>query len=193
MDLKKTDHSISLERANIVSMIVVIPWIVISVGLYWGVYGLPDSVQSFLDLPLWLPAILLVGGIVVHEGIHGITWKLFATAETAEVEYGVKWKQLTPYAHLKGKSECRAYRLGTVMPAVLMGILPFLIGLILAAPLVYGFGVLFTLAAIGDFMILWTLRGVPGTALVEDHPSRAGAFVYLPQEDPVQQETTEQH
>jgi hypothetical protein len=192
MDLKKTDHSISLERANVVSMIIVIPWIIISVGLYGAVYGFPDSAESLLDVPFWLLAILFLAGIVVHEGIHGLTWKLFATADSAEVEYGVMWKQMTPYAHIKGKSQCWAYRLGTVMPAVLMGILPFLIGLILARPLVYGFGVFFTLAAVGDFMILWTLRGVPRDALVEDHPSRAGAFVYLPEEDSVQHETPEQ-
>jgi hypothetical protein len=41
-------------------------------------------------------------------------------------------------------------------------------------------GLLFSIAAAGDFMILWVLRNVPSHLLVQDHPSRAGCLVYEP-------------
>jgi hypothetical protein len=40
------------------------------------------------------------------------------------------------------------------------------------------YGVIFLIAAAGDFIVLWVLRGVPGDVLVEDHPTRAGCYVY---------------
>jgi hypothetical protein len=41
-------------------------------------------------------------------------------------------------------------------------------------------GGLFILAAGGDFLILWSIRGVDKDALVEDHPTRAGCYVLQP-------------
>jgi hypothetical protein len=40
------------------------------------------------------------------------------------------------------------------------------------------FGLLFTFAAGGDALVLWLLRGVAPHRLVEDHPTRAGCFVW---------------
>jgi hypothetical protein len=36
---------------------------------------------------------------------------------------------------------------------------------------------IFTLAAGGDALILWLLRGVPAGRLVRDHPSKPGCLV----------------
>jgi len=33
------------------------------------------------------------------------------------------------------------------------------------------------MAAVGDAMVLWLLRGVPGDTLVEDHPDRVGCLL----------------
>jgi len=37
---------------------------------------------------------------------------------------------------------------------------------------------LFTIAAGGDFIVLWILRKTDSNNLVEDHPTRAGCFIY---------------
>lgn len=39
-------------------------------------------------------------------------------------------------------------------------------------------GVIFVVAAIGDIMIVWAVRKEPSDALIYDHPTEGGCFVY---------------
>jgi hypothetical protein len=41
-------------------------------------------------------------------------------------------------------------------------------------------GALFVLATGGDLLVLWVIRELPASALVEDHPTRAGCYVLDP-------------
>ena len=63
------------------------------------------------------------------------------------------------------------------VPGVVLGVAPALAGLVLGAGDVFWFGFIFTLAAGGDALILWLLRGVPGDRLVRDHPTKPGCLV----------------
>jgi ABC-type tungstate transport system substrate-binding protein len=69
------------------------------------------------------------------------------------------------------------YRWGTALPGIILGIIPFALALILQNGWLLGFGLLFTLAAGGDFLILWLLRNVESEALVQDHPELIGCRV----------------
>ncbi|HET6528317.1 MAG TPA: hypothetical protein VFG39_06165, partial [Balneolaceae bacterium] len=53
----------------------------------------------------------------------------------------------------------------------------FLASLILQNGWLLGFGLLFTLAAGGDILILWLLRKVDDGLLVQDHPDLVGCVV----------------
>jgi hypothetical protein len=46
------------------------------------------------------------------------------------------------------------------------------------------FGLLFLIAASGDFLVLWLMRDIPADWMVEDHPHRAGCVVYGPSGQP---------
>ena len=63
------------------------------------------------------------------------------------------------------------------MPGLLLGIVPMVVGVVIGSGWLLFFGAISTLAAGGDMLILWLLRGVPGHRLVEDHPTNAGCFV----------------
>jgi len=39
------------------------------------------------------------------------------------------------------------------------------------------FGFLYTVAASGDFLILWLIRNIKPNTHVEDHPTNAGCYV----------------
>ena len=39
-------------------------------------------------------------------------------------------------------------------------------------------GIVFIVSAAGDIMIVWAIRKDPSDALVYDHPSEAGCYVY---------------
>ena len=49
------------------------------------------------------------------------------------------------------------------------------ISLVLGPGPLHIFGVIFTVVASGDAIVLWLLRDVPADARVQDHPDRVGA------------------
>jgi hypothetical protein len=120
---------------------------------------------------------VLIASVVAHELIHGLAWQVFGGASNATASYGFQWKTLTPYAHLGGPFEVNAYRIGGLMPGLLLGVLPYLLSLALANTPLLVFSVIHTFAAGGDWLILWSLRKLPPGTRVEDHPSRAGCYV----------------
>jgi membrane protein implicated in regulation of membrane protease activity len=69
------------------------------------------------------------------------------------------------------------YRVGAIMPAVVLGFIPAALAIALGRPLLMAWSLLFILAAGGDFVVLWLIRRVPADRLVEDHPARAGCHV----------------
>lgn len=73
--------------------------------------------------------------------------------------------------------EVQAYRLGGIMPLLVLGILPSLIGIGIGNGWIMFFGFLFTVAAGGDLLVLWLIRDVRPGQLVEDHPTQVGCYL----------------
>ncbi|MEL6525316.1 MAG: DUF3267 domain-containing protein [Chloroflexota bacterium] len=177
---EKLDKSVSLTTANIVTMVLAIPLLAIFVPLFifiWDTERLSAGTDAMTTYPL-IAISLFIGGIVVHELLHGITWQALSGKWDA-VKYGFKWTALAPYAHMKARISAGQYRVGVWMPGMVVGVLPLVISLIIGNGAMFWFGMLFTWAAGGDAIIWWLLRDVPNDAEVEDHPSRAGCYVYL--------------
>lgn len=175
----RRDLSVSMAEANLYALVATLPpaaLIIAGYSMFWGIGALGRGAMALFGNFLLFVAILVVG-VVVHELIHGLTWALAGRKPLRAIRFGVQWKTLTPYAHCSEPLEVRAYRIGAAMPGLLLGILPSLAGIVGGSGFLTAFGLFFTLAAGGDFLILWLIRGVrPGT-LVEDHPERAGCYV----------------
>jgi hypothetical protein len=62
------------------------------------------------------------------------------------------------------------------MPLLIVGMVPYAIGLLSGEAMVAAFEMVFTLVASGDLAVLYALRGVPADARVRDHPERAGCY-----------------
>lgn len=126
-----------------------------------------------------LPLLILL--ILLHEVVHAIAWKLASGLPWSSFKFGFSWKGLAPYCHATAPMNLQAYRIGTVMPAILTGLLPLIIAYAInSAPLILIGGVMIS-AAVGDAFVLWTLRAAPQNAQVLDHPSQVGCLVYLPE------------
>jgi hypothetical protein len=180
MDTKqKTDLSVSMMAANFLSLLIALPLIVLLAGLYllrwWGQVWAGTFVIEFRTLLLSL--VVFFAGVVVHELIHAASWMVFGRVPRNAIAFGIDKKTLSPYTHLKEPLEVNRYRIGGVMPGLVMGILPALAAVVTGSGWLLGFGLLFTLAAGGDFLILWLIRKVPGGRMVEDHPTRGGCIV----------------
>lgn len=180
--MNRIDKSIGLGKANLVALVLALPLFIVTLPPYlmlWGYESLSLGADNlFGSFFVFLGAFF--GGIIVHELLHGLTWQVLS-GKWGSVEYGVKWQMLTPYAHLKTRIQAGAYRVGVWMPGLIVGVLPLLMGLLLGNGTLFWFGIIFTWAAGGDAIILWLLRDVPDDATVEDHPERAGCYVYLPE------------
>lgn len=165
----------SMLGANVIPLLTGIPIAIIQLYFFTAMHG---ALQVRVELPgaLLFFAVLLVS-IVMHELIHGMTWRLVARASPATITYGVHWKTLTPYAHVRGLMEVNAYRIGGLMPGLVLGIIPYILSLVSGDGTLLWFGVIHTFAAGGDGLILWSLRNVREGTMVEDHPSRAGCYV----------------
>ena len=67
------------------------------------------------------------------------------------------------------------------MSGIILGILPSIIAIITGSLGLFIFGLFFTLAASGDFMIVNLLRKEPKNNLVQDHPSKIGCYMFRPE------------
>jgi hypothetical protein len=172
----KKDLSISMSAATVYILLMLIPLMVllmIPFNAIWGMNTFFVGLEKFMDWPSFLPVILI--GVPAHELIHGLSWVWFGKIPFRDIKFGLK--ALTPYAHCKVPMRARAYRFGAVMPAFLLGILPYVVGLVTGSGWFTSFGLVYILAAGGDLLVLWTLRSVSGEVWVEDHPSRAGCYI----------------
>ena len=177
----KKDLSVSASQATLLSFGFGIPPACILIGLYfirWRVALNIDSNRPELFFYFFIGFVAaLVLGSVIHELIHALTWVVFGHMTLKSVKFGFQWKTFTPYAHCPEAMEVGAYLLGVSMPLVLLGIMPSLIGISIGNGWLMSFGFLFTLAAGGDLVVLWLIRGVKRGQLVQDHPTQVGCYL----------------
>lgn len=177
--MEKKDLSISMLSANLLSLAFAIPLAIVLAWIFilrWGYPQLLGGINAFFgNLIVFL--VIFIIGIVIHELIHGISWALFAKIPFSAIKFGFQVQTLTPYAHCARPVPVNAYRAGTFMPALILGILPAIVAIIDGSGWLFSLGLIFTISAGGDMVILWILRIVAPEKLVEDHPSRAGCYV----------------
>ena len=181
----KIDKSVTMLQANLLSIVFIFPLLVIPSGIFiliWGWTRFFDGIIVLTQYPLRMLLGLLVL-TVIHELLHGLTWRALTGYGREEISYNVQWKTFTPYAHIKKPIPVNAYRWGGAMPGLVLGVAPALVGLALGNGAVFFAGAFMTLAAAGDILVLLMLRGVDSSALVEDHPTNAGCYVLLPEGD----------
>jgi hypothetical protein len=188
-EYKRKEIVVDAVKANLYIGLMFIPAIVIfGVPFYFfwrDLYALANVrlyMQENID---WLKASMpwiifgsLIGGIVGHELLHGLTWARFARGGFKSIRFGIMWKILTPYCHCTEPLSLNAYRLGVIMPGVVLGFLPLLIGFSAGHLGLFLFGMLFTVAAGGDMIIMYLLRNESKDSFVQDHPEKIGCYVY---------------
>jgi hypothetical protein len=125
---------------------------------------------------LWM-LIILFAGIILHELIHGLTFLFFCKNGFKSIEFGIMWKYLAPYCHCKEPLPIRPYIIGALMPAIVLGFIPAGYGLLAGKFIPLVFGMIFSIASGGDFLIVWLLRGQPKDSLVLDHESKVGCYI----------------
>jgi hypothetical protein len=173
----KRDLSVTMARANAIMLFVSIPVCMVQ----FVIFALSQQVENIgLTFNPTLLVIAIVASIATHELIHGLSWVIFGHKTFSAIKFGFQWKTLTPYAHLKEPIEVSVYRIGTFMPGLILGILPYILGILFMDGNLFWFGLFHTASAGGDWLVLWLIRNVKSGMLVEDHPTNAGCYVLEP-------------
>ena len=170
----KKEYSLSTGKVNLYSLIMIFPVtaiILIPFVLIWDFETFETGRKEFMRLFIYV----LIFGIILHELLHGITWSLFTKKGFKSIKFGING--ITPYCHCKEPLKAKHYRLGGVMPLIIMGIIPSVAGIILGNGLFLSFGIFFSWAAGGDIISLFMLRKFDGNEMVSDHPDKMGFYI----------------
>ena len=170
------DATISILRANLIGLAIIGLGVIIFIlpHIYiWG--GLDLHIGAWSDFIYILSILLLC--IALHEGIHSLGFRWIAKVPWTQIKFGIKWEYLTPYTHCKVPVTARAYRWAIMLPGLILGVLPALIGLITGIGVLTLGGAFLFAAAGGDIAVLWAIRAEKNNALVLDHPERVGCVI----------------
>jgi hypothetical protein len=144
----------------------------------WGTFGF-----EFVDIPVMQRIInslivisILVAFLLVHEMIHGIYWSKYTDAKI-----NVILKSLYRVCYCDEPIKIKNYIIGLIMPAVILGMIPLIIGMIIGNIIVFGFGILFIVVGADDFMVIYLLRKENKNNWVKDMDKTIGFIVYIPQ------------
>ncbi|MGL5276659.1 DUF3267 domain-containing protein [Myroides sp.] len=176
--------TIDLGKANGYALLSIIPIALINIIPYYFIWGELASISKLKETnPLFMISgsfsmiLIMLLGIIIHELIHGLTWAIYAKKGFKSMKFGVLWKMITPYCHCKEPLKVRAYSIGTIMPAIILGFIPSIIAIIIGHFGLLLFGIFFTVAAMGDFMIIYLIYKEDKDTWVQDHPSEAGYYL----------------
>ncbi|WP_133259581.1 DUF3267 domain-containing protein [Pseudochryseolinea flava] len=139
-----------------------------------------ENVDWLKAMMPWIILGSLLGGIIAHELLHGLTWARFTSNGINSIRFGFIWKALTPYCHCTEALPIKAYRLGVAMPGIALGILPLVVAFLAGHVGLFLFGIMFTIAAGGDFAILYLIRQEKSNMMVLDHPHKIGCIIFSP-------------
>jgi hypothetical protein len=135
------------------------------------------SIIYYISRYLFWIVVILILGAVVHEILHGLVWIFFTEKGLNSLSFGIMKPDMAPYIHCKEALPVNVYRIGILLPGVIMGLLPAVSGILTGNFKIFIFGVFFTWAASGDFIILWLTRHIKSPARVQDHPEKVGCLI----------------
>ena len=178
----RKEFTMPLGRVNFIALIMLVPLLIILGFPYLLMHGfgslslhnlrLTNLFQNSLFFLLFF-----IGGIVLHELLHGSVWALFAKKGWKAISFGIKWEYFTPYCHCNEPLKKFHFVLGAIMPCIVMGLTPVIISYFNGSFRWWFFGVFFTAAAGGDLIAVWMLRKVGKEKYIQDHPSELGFYV----------------
>lgn len=174
----KTDLTVGIIQANIFAIILMMPFARIVIFLYR--MKNPSGDFYFGAGFIWLFALFLFL-IVVHEGIHGLTWSMFAKKHFHSIEFGVIWQALTPYCTCSEPLSKWQYIIGAAMPTLILGFALSAAAVCFGNPELTALSVMMIFSGGGDGLIILKLllhRTKGKTVVYYDHPYECGVVAF---------------
>ncbi|UCH13908.1 MAG: DUF3267 domain-containing protein [Bacteroidales bacterium] len=148
----------------------------VTIARYKSNFILSGFLYGIFRYLFWI-IMILISGILMHELLHGFIWVFFTKKGFRSLSFGIMKPDLAPYIHCSEPLPVNAYRTGIIMPGIILGIFPSIIGIITGNFKIFIFGFFFTWAASGDFIMLWLIRHLKSPVMVQDHPELVGCLI----------------
>lgn len=181
---------INMMRANIFSLILILPSFLlmgIPYSLVWGFESLSQNIlESFHPFAhenttsFILEFVYLGLGVIAHELVHGLTWASFSKSGFKSIKFGIFWRLLSPYCHCSEPLKINQYRIGVIMPTIIVAIIPGIFSIYLGNPDLLTFSAFMMVVSSGDFLIFHLLRNESKDAYFLDHPIECGGILFKP-------------
>lgn len=143
----------------------------------WGFFA-PLTARGWSVTTLLGIIALLMAGLLLHEAVHLAGYRLFGRVGPGVARFQFGRAALTPQIRCDAPIRARDYRRILLLPALILGILPGVIAFMTGSWLILIWSVWMVVAAGGDFIGLWAMRGLPADTPVGNHPTRVGCLVY---------------
>lgn len=177
---KMKEICLDMDKMNSKLLMLAVPFLIvfaIPFLLIWPV-NFAEEISEITIKNIFSTLVVLFAGVIVHELIHGLFWSFFTKKGFLSIKFGIMWSSFTPYCHCKEPMKLKYYRVGAVMPAIVLGFIPAIISIFTGNFGLLVFGLFFSIAAGGDLLMLWMLRKESNASWVQDHPDKIGCFIY---------------
>lgn len=184
---KRHDLIISVLTANVVGVLLTLPFIAVEVAFFLLRNGVPNFDQVLDENPvlffvmLGVIVVSMVVLAVVHEKIHGWFWAIGAENGSKDIEFGFQKENLTPYCTCKSPLSKPLYILGSMMPMTIIGIIPGIVSIFIGNVVVLIIAALQIMGGAGDILISSMLlfhKTKGKDVILLDHPTKIGLVVY---------------
>lgn len=175
---QRKDQIMSVSFANVIAIVLSIPFFIIF-GVWFvsrnGWSNWLSGVESCVLL------VAMLGLIVVHELIHGLVWGGFAKSKFKSIDFGIQKETLTPYCTCSEPLSKSQYIIGSIMPCIILGIIPSIAGVLADSLLLLLIGLIMIAGAGGDLTItlkMLTYHSDKKEIIIMDHPTECGFIVF---------------
>lgn len=176
---RRVELTVGIVRANVFAVVLLIPLLAAGIGAFLALRRSFTGLSGPVQMGLFVVTLAVL--IVVHELIHGLSWAIFARHHWKDIEFGFMKEYLTPYCTCLEPLTRGQYAFGAVMPLVLLGILPMIIGVAIGSFPMLLMGIIMADSAAGDILIVWKIlryRSDAGELVYMDHPTQAGGVIF---------------
>ena len=183
----RKDLTISIEKANLVGPLLVLPIMAVLIAVFLILYGFEPVREVIKDHSLWTGVSIVLAGLsiiplaIVHEWIHGLSWGISAEHHMKDIEYGFIKEKLTPYCYCRSPRSKGAYVFGSMMPLTILGVVVSIVAIIIASPVLLLVGLMQVLGGCGDILITGMLLRYKTNGkdvVLLDHPTECGLIVF---------------
>lgn len=176
---RRVELTVGIVKANVFAVVLLIPLLIVGIGLFLLINR--GAGRGFAGINPILFFVLLFALIVIHELIHGLSWAMFAEHHWKDIEFGFMKQYLTPYCTCGVPLSKGQYIFGALMPLVLLGLIPMLVGILTGSLQTLLMGIIMADAAAGDILIVWKIlryRSGAESIVYIDHPTQAGGVIF---------------